>query len=74
MHVITRTLENIIKLDDSNTSYITEICYFEYLLSLGLQNKTFFTQVKTFKYKTLIKFLAPTLDFFSKDPPIQMKS
>ena len=40
-----------IKLDDSaffrTQSYITEICYFEYLLSFGLQKKTFFSQVQS---------------------------
>ena len=66
------------KLDDSaffrTQSYITEICYPEYLLSFGLQKKKIFSPVKTLKYKNLITFLAPTLDFFSKDPPIHMKS
>ena len=56
------------KLDDSaffrTQSYITEICYSEYLLSFGLQKKTFFSPAKTLKYKTLITFLPPTLEFF----------
>ena len=55
-------------------SYITEICYSEYLLSFGLQKKNIYSPVTTLKYKTLIKFVAPTLDFFSIDPPIHMKS
>ena len=44
-----------IKLDDSaffrTQSYITEICYFEYLLSFGLQKKTIFLPSSE-KYKT----------------------
>ena len=39
---------NYIKLDDSaffrTQSYITEICHSEYLLSFGLQKKTFFSR------------------------------
>ena len=43
-------IQKEIKLDDSaffrTQSYITEICYFEYLLSFGLQ-KTFISKVQS---------------------------
>ena len=70
-----------IKLDDSafflTQSYITEICYFEYLLSFGLQKKKHFSP-KFRAIWNLIKFLGPTLDFCSEKihlfAPIHMKS
>ena len=72
--------ETIIKLDDSaffrTQSYITEICYFEYLPSLlfGWQ-KPFSPQFRAIYYLNIITFLAPPRILFSKSAaPIHMKS